>query len=137
MIGLILNDTANFELIYSDSKPPIAVTGQAGKLASYLKIGEILPSVIVSGNPILLIDISTQVPIGKNWIDAGVIRKLLPTAKGLAFNGEQAYLRLGKQNLVILDRVNSDFQLSYIPPSHFISLDINVYQYIGNVTRTL
>ncbi|BAY10632.1 hypothetical protein [Calothrix sp. NIES-2098] len=131
---LELGNGDNFSLQYSNSIPPTIIEMTTGR-DIYAKLTELFIP-ITFNKPIILINITTTVPIGKIWRYAGRCRQILPTALGdaIAFNKS---LFLGKRNILFFADNAVDYQISYLAPSWFIDLGITVYQYDGIDTTDL
>lgn len=126
---LELQNAANFSLQYSNSIPPTGIELINGKTI-YAKLTEVFVPAIFDKN-IILVLISTTVPIGKIWRFAGRVSRIVSTGLGDSFLDDKKSLFLGKGNLVIFSEVEADYTISILPPPWFISLNIAVYQYEG------
>lgn len=131
---LELQNGDNFSLQYTNSVPATSIEMVNGR-DIYAHLTEIIIPVIFN-KPIILVNISTSVPIGKIWRYAGRIRKILPTAFGDSFVDNKP-LFLGKRNLVFFSEVLANYTINYLPPSWFTDVSITVYQYEGTDRTTL
>ncbi|MHC5760005.1 hypothetical protein [Nostoc sp.] len=101
----------------------------------YAKLTEIIIPVVFN-KPIILVNISTSVPLGKIWRYAGRCRQIFPTALGDSFVDDKA-LFLTKRNLIFFPDFSANYTINYLPPSWFIDVSIVIYQYDGLDTTTL
>lgn len=125
---LELQNGDNFSLQYANSIPATSIEMVDGKNI-YAKLTEIIVPVIFSKS-IILINISTSIPIGRIWRYAGRCRQIFPTALGDSFVDEKP-LFLGKRNLIFFLEVLADYTITYLPPSWFTDVSIGIYQYDG------
>lgn len=125
---LELQNGDNFSLQYTNSVPATFIEMVNGKNI-YAKLTEIIIPVVFSKS-IILVNISTSIPVGKIWRYAGRCRQIFPTALGDSFVDEKA-LFLGKRNLIFFSEFSSDYTITYLPPSWFIDVSIVIYQYDG------
>jgi hypothetical protein len=131
---LELGNGDNFSLQYTNSVPATSIEMVDGKNI-YAKLTEITIDVIFD-KPIILVNISTTVPIGKIWRYAGRCNRIFPTALGDSFGGQET-LFLGKRNLLFFSDVSSNYTLTYLPPTWFIDVSITIYQYEGTDSTSL
>ncbi|MTJ11495.1 hypothetical protein FJR11_02560 [Anabaena sp. UHCC 0187] len=132
---LELNNPANFSLVYSNSIPATCFTTQDGEEICS-RLTEIIPPVILD-KPIISVQISTSVPVGKIWDYAGKLSRVIQTGIGDSFSEEKKALFLGKRNLILFSQVQSDYTISYLPPKWFKDVTIGVYQYDGADTSAI
>jgi hypothetical protein len=131
---LELQNGDNFSLQYVNSVPATSIEMVNGKNI-YAKLTEIIIPVVFH-KPIILVNISTSVTVGRIWRYAGRVRQILPTALGDSFVDEKP-LFLGKRNLVFFSDILSNYTINYLPPSWFVDVNITIYQYEGADTTTL
>ncbi|MEH1977056.1 MAG: hypothetical protein V7L02_28335 [Nostoc sp.] len=131
---LELQNGDNFSLQYTNSVPATSIEMVNGKNI-YAKLTEIIIPVVFN-KPIILVNISTSVPLGKIWRYAGRCRQIFPTALGDSFVDDKA-LFLTKRNLIFFPDFSANYTINYLPPSWFIDVSIVIYQYDGLDTTTL
>ncbi|GAX41528.1 hypothetical protein NIES4075_25010 [Tolypothrix sp. NIES-4075] len=131
---LELQNGDNFSLQYTNSIPATSIEMVNGK-DIYAKLTEVIIPVVFN-KPIILVNISTSVPVGKIWRYAGRIRQIFPTVFGDSFLDDKP-LFLGKRNLILFSDVLSNYTLNYLPPSWFVDVSITIYQYDGTDKTTL
>ncbi|GAX41529.1 hypothetical protein NIES4075_25020 [Tolypothrix sp. NIES-4075] len=131
---LELQNGDNFSLQYTNSIPATSIEMVNGK-DIYAKLTEVIIPVVFN-KPIILVNISTSVPVGKIWRYAGRVRQIFPTVFGDSFVDDKP-LFLGKRNLIVFSEILSDYTLNYLPPSWFVDVSITIYQYEGTDTTTL
>jgi hypothetical protein len=130
---LELQNGDNFSLQYVNSVPATSIEMVDGKNI-YAKLTEIIIPVVFH-KPIILVNISTSVTVGRIWRYAGRVRQILPTALGDSFVDDKS-LFLGKRNLIFFSDILSDYTINYLPPSWFVDVNITIYQYEGGDTTT-
>ena len=131
---LELQNGDNFSLQYVNSVPATSIEMVNGKNI-YAKLTEVIIPVVFH-KPIILVNISTSVTVGRIWRYAGRIRQILPTALGDSFVDDKS-LFLSKRNLIFFSDILSDYTINYLPPSWFVDVNITIYQYEGADTTTL
>jgi hypothetical protein len=131
---LELQNGDNFSLQYVNSVPATSIEMVNGKNI-YAKLTEIIIPVVFH-KPIILVNISTSVTVGRIWRYAGRVRQILPTALGDSFVDDKS-LFLGKRNLIFFSDILSNYTINYLPPSWFVDVNITIYQYEGGDTTTL
>ncbi|MGM3305103.1 hypothetical protein ACSQ6I_03810 [Anabaena sp. WFMT] len=131
---LELQDASNFLLQYSNSFTAEVIEMQDGKNI-YAKLTEIIIPVVFD-KPVLNINITTSVPVGKIWEFAGTLRQVVSTGLGDSIT-EQQPLSLIQRNLIVFSKVAGDYTLRYKPPKWFIDLNIAIYQYDGEDTSEI
>lgn len=131
---LELQNGDNFSLQYANSVPATSIEMVNGKNI-YAKLTEIIVPVLFN-RPIILVNISTSVPIGKIWRYAGRCRQIFPTALGDSFVDDKS-LFLGKRNLIFFSDTSSNYTINYLPPSWFIDVSVTIYQYDGIDTNSV
>lgn len=131
---LELQNGDNFSLQYANSIPATSIEMVNGK-DIYAHLTEMIIPVVFN-KPIILVNVSTSVTVGKVWRYAGRVRQILSTAFGDSFVDNKP-LFLGKRNLICFSEVSSDYIINYLPPSWFTDVSITVYQYEGRNTTTL
>ncbi|WP_414546354.1 hypothetical protein [Nostoc sp. CCY0012] len=131
---LELQNGDNFSLQYANSIPPTVIEMVDGKNI-YAKLTEVIVPVIFN-KPIILVNISTTVPVGKIWRYAGRFKQIFSTALGDSFADERP-LFLSKRNLIFFPEVTSNYTIIYIPPPWFIDVNITIYQYDGPDTNDI
>ncbi|MBE9054172.1 hypothetical protein IQ243_28030 [Nostocales cyanobacterium LEGE 11386] len=134
--NLQLGTESNWNLQYSNSFPAVSFLNDKAGNPIYEKITEInVP--IVFDQPIIAVNISTSVPVGRIWNYAGYLRRSLTTGLGATFTGELERLFLGKFNLIIFNDLNINYFVSIQVPKWFINANIAIYQYEGADSTTL
>ncbi len=131
---LELQNGDNFSLQYVNSVPATSIEMVNGKNI-YAKLTEIIIPVVFH-KPVILVNISTSVTVGRIWRYAGRLRQVLPTALGDSFVDDKS-LFLGKRNLIFFSDILSDYTINYLPPSWFVDVNVTIYQYEGADTTTL
>lgn len=125
---LELQNGDNFSLQYANSVPATSIEMVNGKNI-YPKLTEVIVPVIFD-KPIVLVNISTSVPLGRIWHYAGRCRQAFSTALGDSFAADKS-LFLSKRNLIFFSEVSANYTISYLPPRWFIDVSITIYQYDG------
>jgi hypothetical protein len=131
---LELQNGDNFSLQYVNSVPATSIEMVNGKNI-YAKLTEIIIPVVFH-KPVILVNISTSVTVGRIWRYAGRVRQILPTALGDSFVDDKS-LFLGKRNLIFFPDILSNYTINYLPPSWFVDVNVTIYQYEGADTTTL
>jgi hypothetical protein len=131
---LELQNGDNFSLQYVNSLPATSIEMVNGKNI-YAKLTEIIIPVVFY-KPIILVNISTSVTVGRIWRYAGRVRQIFPTAFGDSFVDDKP-LFLGKRNLIFFSDILSNYTINYLPPSWFVDASVTIYQYEGTDITTL
>lgn len=117
----------NFSLQYTNSIPATSITVNGKNL--YARLTEVIIPVIFD-KPVVLLNVSTSVPVGKIWEYAGRCKQITPTALGDSLTEEKP-LFLNKRNLIFFSEISTNYSISYLPPRWFTDVDITIYQYNG------
>jgi hypothetical protein len=134
--NLQLGIESNWNLQYSNSFPAVSFLNDSRGNPIYESITEIIVPVVFD-QPIIAVNITTNVPIGKIWKYAGYLSRSLTTGLGASFTGNRQGLFLGKFNLIAFDDLNINYFVSIQVPKWFINANIDIYQYEGTDTTTL
>lgn len=129
-----LSNSDNWQSIYSTNVNAVQVPMQDG---SYLTnpIPEIVVPVVLD-KFILAISVDTDVPVDSVWRFAGYINQKIST--GLVVGGNQDAttvkgqpLFLDQINLVLFNKISTDYAVSVKVPKWFTRAAVNVWEYTG------
>lgn len=127
-----INNPLNWSIVYTNQLNAVPIR-ENNQIIGYLPMVDLIIPIVLH-NPIIAVDIKTLVPVGRLWRYAGKMSRVVDFALGEAFSSdERKFLFLNRWNICLFDERLTDYRVVYSPPRWFISLNISVYQFEGNV----